>query len=113
MAAHDLTLGIYWFWYSARRQRYLWEHTSFGGLRFSSSVTGGALLGLHAINLLLLIVTLGIAWPWVRVRKIRFLFKYVSARGEFDPESIIQEAQAASPTGEALAGFFDMDFDLG
>ena len=107
------TLGIYWFWYAARRQRYLWEHTSFGDLRFHSTVTGGALLGLHAVNLLLLLVTLGVAWAWVKVRKIRFLFHYVSARGQFDPESIIQEAQAASPTGEALAGFFDMDFDLG
>lgn len=107
------TLGIYWFWYSARRQRYFWERTSFGDLRFRSTVTGGALLGLHAANLLLLLVTLGVAWPWVRVRKIRFFFEYVRARGQFDPESIIQEAQAASPMGEALAGFFDMDFDLG
>ena len=107
------TLGIYWFWYWAQRQRYLWEHTSFGALRFRSTVTGGALVRLHVVNLILLVVTLGFAWSWVKVRKIRFLFEYLRVRGEFDPESIIQEAQAASPTGEALAGFFDMDFDLG
>jgi|MudIll2142460700_1097286.scaffolds.fasta_scaffold08146_3 uncharacterized membrane protein YjgN (DUF898 family) len=107
------TLGIYWFSYWARKQRYLWEHTSCGTLRFQSTVTGGALAGLHAVNLLLLLVTLGLAWPWVKVRKARFLFDYLRLKGPFDPDAIVQEAQAASPTGEALAGFFDMDFDLG
>jgi len=30
-----------------------------------------------------------------------------------DPSKILQEAQAASATGDALAGFMDASFDLG
>ena len=42
------TLGLYWFWFTAWKQCYYWSLTSFEGLRFSSDVTGGGLLGLEA-----------------------------------------------------------------
>ena len=55
------TLGLYWFWFTAWKQRSYWSHTSFEGLRFSSDVTGGGLLGLSLGNFALLVLTLGLA----------------------------------------------------
>lgn len=108
-----ITLGIYWFWFLAKKQRYLMEHTSFATARFYSTVTGDKLLLLNLGNLLLLLVTLGLAFPWVLVRNMRFNFSYFSLNGPLDVTAIQQEAQAASATGEELAGFLDLDFDLG
>jgi uncharacterized membrane protein YjgN (DUF898 family) len=106
------TLGLCWFWFVARKRRYFWDHTLFASARFHSTVTGGALLGLYAVNALLLVFTLGLAWPWVKVRNINFAFRYVSIEGPLDLARIQQQAQYASSTGEALAGFFDSGFDL-
>ncbi|MBI2211762.1 MAG: DUF898 domain-containing protein [Deltaproteobacteria bacterium] len=108
-----LTLGIYWFWFLAKKQRYLMDHTSFATARFHSTVTGGALCLLYLMNLVLLLVTLGIAWPWVVARTTRFNYAYISLEGALDVAAIQQEAQTASATGEGLAGFLDLDLDLG
>ncbi len=108
-----LTLGIYWFWFLANKQRYLMDHTSFATARFHSTVTGGRLCLLYLMNFVLLVVTLGIAWPWVLVRTTRFNYAYISLEGALDVAAIQQEAQTASATGEGLAGFLDLDLDLG
>ena len=107
------TLGLSWFWYLARRQRYLWEHTAFETARFHSTVTGWRLFLLKLGNLLLLVLTLGLAWPWVTARNARFAVRYLTLDGPLDLERIQQEAQVATATGEGLAGFLDVGFDLG
>ena len=108
------TLGLCWIWFAARKRRYFWDHTCVSAARFHSTVTGGALLGLYVVNLLLLIVTLGLAWPWVKCRNVRFTFRYLTLEGPLDMAGIQQEAQVAvAATGEGLASFLDMDFDLG
>jgi uncharacterized membrane protein YjgN (DUF898 family) len=107
------TLGLYWFWFQAKKQRYFTDHTSFGTARLRSTVTGGRLLLLGLGNLALLIVTLGFGLPWVSVRNVRFWFDNVSLEGPLDVSTIQQEAELASATGEGLAGFLDLDFDLG
>lgn len=107
------TLGLYWFWFLAKKQRYFWEHTSFDTLRFRSTVTGRALLNLVIGNFILMAITLGVGWPWIVVRTVRFTFKYLTLEGPLALEKIKQEAQAASPTGEALEGFMDTGFDFG
>lgn len=110
-----LTLGLGIFWYVARKRRYFWGHTAVGQARFRSSVTGRRLFLLYAGNLLLLVLTLGLAWPWVKVRSVRFAFGYLSLDGPLDLEDIQQDAQAASTTGEGLAGLLDSGsgFDFG
>jgi uncharacterized membrane protein YjgN (DUF898 family) len=107
------TLGLYWFWYLARKQRFFWEHTSFGSARFRYDVTGRALMNLHLGNLIFLVVTLGLAFPWVMVRKLNFVCQYLALEGSLDVASVRQEAQKASATVEALAGFLGAGFDLG
>jgi uncharacterized membrane protein YjgN (DUF898 family) len=106
------TLGLYWFWFQARRQAYLWGHTTTATARFRYPVTGGALLALKLVNALLLLLTLGLAAPWTAVRNTRFAFRYLALEGPLDLDRVQQEAQAASATGEGLAGFLDTGFEF-
>jgi uncharacterized membrane protein YjgN (DUF898 family) len=107
------TLGLSWIWFSAAKQRYFAAHTSFTGARLHSTVTGGGLLLLTMLNLLAMIVTVGLAFPWIIARTLRVTFDWLSIRGALDLDGIGQQPQAASATGEGLAGFFDAGFDLG
>jgi uncharacterized membrane protein YjgN (DUF898 family) len=107
------TLGLIWFWYQAKKQRYFWEHTSLATARFHSTVTGTRLFLLTVGNLVLLVATLGLGFPWIMVRNVRFAFRYLTLEGPLDLSGIQQEAQAATATGEALAGFLDAGLDLG
>lgn len=104
------TLGLYWFWFAAHRQRYMWARTSLLAGRFRCTVTGGRLFRLTLGNVLLLVITLGLALPWVQARNIRFLCGTLTVEGLLEMDAIRQEAQAASPTGEAMADFLGLDF---
>lgn len=110
MVLTPLTLGVYWFWFAAYRQRYMWARTSFAAARFRCTVTGGRLFRLTVGNGLLLFITLGLAFPWVQARNIRFLCGTLEIEGSLEVDAIRQEAQAASPTGEAIADFLGLDF---
>jgi uncharacterized membrane protein YjgN (DUF898 family) len=107
------TLGLTWFWFAARKRRYLWAHTTLGSARFDCAVTGGRLLALHAINGMLLLLTLGLARSWVVVRTARFTLTYLTLVGSLDLDAVEQDAQAASATGDVLAGFLDAGAGLG
>lgn len=52
------------------------------------------------------------AWPWIVVRNVRFALAYLTLEGSLDLAAIHQEAQAASATGEGLAGLLDAGLDL-
>ena len=108
------TLGLCWFWYVAKKRRFYWGHTTFGAARYQYSGTGGAILWLMALNLVIVLGTLGLGWPWAKVRTARFLARNLTLVGPLELESIQQDAQAASATGEGLAGLLDAGgLDLG
>jgi len=66
------------------------------------------------LNLIIIMVTLGLGWPWAKVRSARFLARNLTLVGLLELESIQQDAQAASATGEGLAGLLDAGgLDLG
>jgi uncharacterized membrane protein YjgN (DUF898 family) len=106
------TLGLSWFWFSARRNRFFTEHTRFGATRFRSTVTGGRLAWLQISNVVAIVCTLGVAWPWTVVRGVRFYFRYLTLEGPLDVSDVLQDARAASATGEGLAGLLDADFGV-
>ncbi len=106
------TLGLSWFWFSARRNRFFTEHTRFGATRFRSTVTGGQLAWLQISNVVAIVCTLGLAWPWTVVRGVRFYFRYLTLEGALDVGDVLQDARAASATGEGLAGLLDADFGV-
>jgi uncharacterized membrane protein YjgN (DUF898 family) len=75
------------------------------GLDLRASMGLAAALGLGLI--------FGLGWPWLKFRTIRFAVVYLTLSGPLDLGLIQQEARTASATAEAVAGFFDVDFDLG
>jgi len=107
------TLGLSWFWFSARRQRYFTDHTRFGATRFRSTVPGGALAWVQISNVAAIVVSLGLLWPWTVVRSVAFTLRYLSLLGPLELADVHQDAQAASATGEGLAGLLDADFGVG
>jgi uncharacterized membrane protein YjgN (DUF898 family) len=107
------TLGLSWFWYSAARQGYVWNHTALGTARFSCNMKGNALMKLRLVNFLLLVCLLGLAWPWTAIRNVRFIMSTLSLKGTLDFEQIVQDVQTANATGEGLSSFLDSGFDLG
>lgn len=68
----------------------------------------GGLAGAMGLALLF-----GLGWPWVKIRSVRFALAYLTLSGPLDFALVQQEALAASPVGEGLAGFFDVGFDFG
>ena len=107
------TFGLNWFWYWGRVQRYYWSHTQLGAARFNCTANGGGLFALMIVNLLLLIFTLGLSWSWVQVRNARYFIDHLTLSGAVDVAAIMQDAQEATATGEAISSLFDLDFDLG
>ena len=107
------TIGLSWFMYTAFKHRYFWNHTAMRGARFQSTVTAGALLGVVASNLLLVIFTLGFGTPWAVTRMHRFWCDNLSLVGTVDWASIQQRAQRARVIGEGLAEGLDVDVGLG
>jgi uncharacterized membrane protein YjgN (DUF898 family) len=103
------TVGLVWPWYLAFQRRYYWNHTTFAGELFRCTVTGRGLLGLYAVNLAIIVLSLGLALPWATVRTRRFDMENLVLQGPVDLEHVIQQAQAASSTGEELSGFVDVD----
>jgi uncharacterized membrane protein YjgN (DUF898 family) len=105
-----LTLGLSWFWYDARRLRYIVEHTQMEGLRFvlSTDCDGWMLRALKIGNFMIALLTLGLGYPIVVRRSMRFWCDNVSAVGAIDFDRIGQ-AEAMPGSGEGLAGFFNID----
>ncbi len=106
------TLGLYWFWYSARKTRYHWSRTTFQGIPFRSTVTGGKLFLLRLGNFLLRLLTLGLASPSAAVRNSRFLCNYLVLSDTPDLGAVIQAHDTATATGEGLTDYLDFDFEF-
>ena len=102
-------IGLGWFWFQAAKQRYLWNHTTFGSARFEATMTGGRYLLLKLGNGLLLVLTMGLAWPWVMVRNINFVYNHLSLQGAIDLAAVQQEAQSATAIGEGVDTVMDLD----
>ncbi|MCS6294705.1 MAG: DUF898 domain-containing protein [Nitrospira sp.] len=105
-------LGPLWIWLLGQKQRYFWNHTSFGEARFSSDITWQRLFTLYLGNLGLLVTTLGWAWPWVTVRNARFFIGTLSLQGPVDLDRVLQDTTDASVTGEGLSNLLDTGFDM-
>ena len=106
-----ILLGL-WFWFQAAKQRYMWNHTTFGPGRFRATMKGRQIFELKCTNLILLVGSLGLAWAWVKKRNLQFLYYHLGFRGPLGLQHILQQATSASPMGEELAGFFDAGFEM-
>ena len=105
------TLGICWFWYGARKTRYYWSRTTFQGIPFRSTVTGGKLFLLRLGNFLLRVLTLGLASPSAAVRNSRFLCNYLVLSDTPDLATVTQDYDAATAIGEGFSDYLDLNFE--
>ena len=106
-------LIVPWFYLQVSKQRYFWNHSTFGKTPFQFTASTWNLIELRLTNFLMLVLTFGLAWPWIQVRNLQFLYYYLGLQGPIDIYQVEQEALDASPTGEELASYFDAGFDLG
>ncbi|MDH5667426.1 MAG: YjgN family protein [Nitrospira sp.] len=106
------TVGPVWIWFLAKKQRFFWNHTVFGRVRFQSTMTPRALVNLYVGNFLLLIATLGFAWPWTTVRTLQFHLQNLALVGPLDLHAVLQESGEATVTQEGLANLLDSGFEF-
>lgn len=94
---------------AVKRRQFYWNHTSFAGAQFKTTVTMSNLLSLHMNNLFLFIMSLGLAFPWITVRSRRYDCEHLTLTGALDLATIYQDAQVATAVGEELSGLLDVD----
>lgn len=87
-------------------------HTTLGSCRLYSDMRFRDVLGILAMNLLLIVITLGIYIPWavVRFRKYRIEHMAVYAYGDLQ-EFVAAEEAEQSAIGDAAGDYFD--FEIG
>lgn len=107
-----LILGPFWIWLLGKKQKYFWDHTTFGRARFRSNITWQRLFTLYLGNAVLLLVTVGFAWPWVTIRNTRFFASTLTLEGPVNLENILQETAGSSVTGEGLSNLLDTGFEM-
>jgi len=111
LALPTLFLSILWFKY--KKDKYVYDHTSFETARFRSSITFGGVFWLYLVNLLILVFTLGFGAPFVKIRNLHYYIGNLSVEGVLDMAAIAQEAGDVSAMGEEVGDLLGMDFDLG
>jgi uncharacterized membrane protein YjgN (DUF898 family) len=103
-----VTLGIYSFWMVADLINYSYEqkyiHQHGRSAQFRSTLTGGGLLQLFLVDILLFVVTLGIATPWIVARNLSHTADNLFIEGNLDLDAIEADDMAyATATGEAMS----------
>jgi len=94
--------------YTVKELRYFAECTAFDSARFNLDATVPALLWLIVGNIVINLLTLGLGLPFTQMRVFRFVCDRLSAVGEIDIDSIIQNAEKKIGLGEGLADAFDV-----
>jgi uncharacterized membrane protein YjgN (DUF898 family) len=103
------TIGVSRIWYSAALTRHKYAHTIINNLRFKSTYTGSSLLGLYAVNLLIIIFTLGLGTPIIIQRNFRYFSEHMFIIGNINTSGIIQSDQKLGTDGEGLEEVFGLD----
>jgi uncharacterized membrane protein YjgN (DUF898 family) len=108
------TFGIYSFWWQKNLYNYYIDNISIhkddNYIRAKSKVTGGGILKLTLVNLLITIFTFGLGYAWVEIRTKKYYTENIMLTGDIDPDSLQQtEDIYTDATGEDATDFFDID----
>lgn len=109
------TFGIYMFWWQKEIIEYyinnLKLHKNNEAIDFETTITGGGILKLTVVNIILMIFTLGLAYAWVQMRTFNYIISNIQLEGTIDLDTIHQtEAVYKDATGEDIGDMLDMDF---
>ena len=97
-----------WAWYRAREINHLAGGVSFEGLSFRMQATARSLLGLTAVNGLIVVLTLGFGLPFAQLLVFRWVCDHLRIEGDLDVASILQSSAEVPSVGEGLADAFDL-----
>lgn len=108
------TLGIYSFWWQKNIYNYYIDnitiHKDDNKIKLKSTVTGGGLLKLFLVNLLITVFTLGLGYAWVEIRTKKYYTENITLAGDIDLDTLQQtEDIYTDATGEDATDFFDID----
>ena len=108
------TLGIYSFWWQKNIYNYYIDNISVDKddtpIKLKSTVTGGGLLKLFLVNLLITVFTLGLGYAWVEIRTKKYYTENIKLWGYIDLDTLQQtEDIYTDATGEDATDFFDID----
>jgi len=105
-----LTYVVAGSYFLARLQPIVWSHTTFGELRFGSTIGAFALLGLVLRNLLLVVITAGLYWPFAAVAIARYRVQSITLEGDGPLPDVAAKGQGnATAVGDAAFDLFGLD----
>jgi len=97
-------------YFMARLQNLVWNHTSLGEHRFSSTMSARGLAWVIFSNFLLIILTTGLFKPFADIRMAKYRVEHMAFIPDGNMEDIIASAQQKiSATGTETAEIFDVD----
>lgn len=100
-------------YFVSRLQNLIWNSTTLGPHRFSSTLSARGLLWIIISNFIGIILTLGLFKPFADVRMARYRIEHMAKLVEGDMESFIAgEQQQETATGTETAEMFDVDFSF-
>jgi uncharacterized membrane protein YjgN (DUF898 family) len=106
------TLGLSYFWYSARAKRYHLNHTYFGSATFDIDMTGSDYLVLFLKNTFLILLTAGIATPWVIVGNLNFIMSRLKILGSIEFSQVEQVEEEGYASANDIVESLGVDFGL-
>ncbi len=96
-------------WLQAAVLRWICRHTRLGNMRVESVLTGGKLLKVTLVNLLLVVFTFGIGLPWAQIRMYRAVLNSIDYTGDPGIDSLGRNTAEAPKFGEGLLEALDVD----
>lgn len=106
------TFGLSRLWYAAAKNRHICDSLTIANMRLHSTQTGGGLLGLMLVNILIILFTLGLGVPFVIQRNTQYLIDTLSFIGTESQISALQLAAKEMSAGEGIDGLLG-DGDMG
>lgn len=97
-------------YFITRIQNLVWNNTSLGEHRFSSSMSARSMMWLMFSNFIAIILTLGLFKPFADIRMARYRMENLALQAEGDLEAFIADTQQQeTATGHEAAEMFDVD----
>jgi uncharacterized membrane protein YjgN (DUF898 family) len=100
------TLAFSRIWFHVALQRFIFEHTSLGDIRFNYTMKPSTQFFLALKGFLLLILTLGLGYPIIVQMNIRTLLNNMELMGDLDSLKVHQSEQPELTVGEGLESVF-------
>lgn len=114
LATGALAYAVVWPVMATRLQRAVWEHTTFGPIRFWTYIRTGELLRLILSCMALTLLTCGLYWPYAAVRMARYRVQCLELRSTLPLQTLAAELQptARRASGDGAADLFGLDVGL-